>query len=153
MSNKTWQDYLSEIGKTSRPDSDRQLDLPTESWAWGSLGEKNRTKILSSRAHDLDLWSYFLTDPEDYTSTPDVRKVSSFFPDDSTRGHKVFKMLHAFRESATAAQTTALLEAAMKPLIVSPTLIKEEQKNQALHTPPKSVSNSEQFKIRMEKFK
>ena len=157
---KIWQDYLSQTGQNSRvkAESDSLLELPDDHWSWGQLGAKNRAKMQAYRAFELDLWGYFLAEPNNFASNPDISKIVQFFPDDQEKGTQVFYMLRSFADAITEEQTSTMLAAAMKSQTV---IVKQEQldfpqginKKESVVAPSKGVSNSEQFKIRMEKFK
>ena len=70
MSEKIWQEYLRDIGKKSRPQSDESKELPTEFWNWGQLGDKNRAKKLAERAFELDFHQTIANDRLVITTKP-----------------------------------------------------------------------------------
>ena len=152
MSEKIWQEYLSEIGKKSRPQSDESTELPAECWNWGQLGDKNRAKKQAERAFELDLLTYFLSDSTNFASKADYRKIGNFFPADSEKGIKIFTALQAASDALKDEQTDAMIAAALTTHKLPP-FIKEETKISTAAHRTQSITEAEQFKIRMEKFK
>ena len=70
MSNeRSWESYLSETGLKHRMfDGDIILQLPEIDWTWEHLGEDNQQKFQARRAAQLQLFPYFLTDPDNFNS-------------------------------------------------------------------------------------